>query len=495
MGIPREDLTPEVLWAPQDGPQTALLTCPIEEVAFGGARGGGKTDGVLGDWIKHSFDAGRFAAGMMVRRHLTELEETIVRSHEMFGPIGAKYHTQSKTWTMPWKARLKFRFIERDADAMLYQGHSYTRIYPEEAGNFPRFEPIQKLFATLRSAHGVPVGMRLTANPGGPGHQWFKARYIYPAPLGYQILTDTLPSGKQVHRIFIPSRVTDNKILMLKDPGYVDRLHMVGSPELVKAWLYGDWDIVAGAYFHHWSPKMLIPAFVPPRDWPRFMSMDWGSAKPFSIHWWAVADGAPITLGNKVLWLPRGALVAYREWYGMKPGQPNVGLKLDAEDIADGIMKRENAAGEYPEGHNVMKTHIRYRVGDPSMWKEEGGPSIAERMARHRPAWDKGKAWEGVFMRRADNARISGWDQLHSRMRGFDEVPMVYFMDNCPDAIRTIPPLQHDEIKMEDVDTDAEDHAADDVRYAAMSRPMPAEAPPLRSKPSQFTFDQVVQDG
>lgn len=437
---------------------------------------------------------------MMIRRHLTELEETIARSHEIFGPIGAKYHTQSKSWTMPWKARLKFRFIERDSDAMLYQGHSYSRIYVEEAGNFPRFEPIQMLFGAVRSAHGLRVGMRSTANPGGPGHQWYKARYISPAPLGYKVISDTMPSGRVVERIFIPSRVQDNRILMRNDPGYIDRLHMVGSPELVKAWVDGDWDIVAGAYFHHWTPRLIIPTFTPPRDWPRFMSMDWGSAKPFSIHWWAVADGSPITVGGKVLWLPRGALVAYREWYGIAKNargedMPNVGLKLDAEEISDGIMKREAAAGEYPEGHNPMKTHIRYRAADPSMWKEEGGPSIAERMARHRPGWDKSGVWQGVYMRRADNARINGWDQVHSRMRGFDLVPMVYFMDTCVHAIRTLPPLQHDDIKMEDLDTEAEDHAADDVRYAAMSRPMPAEAPPLRSRTSNFTFDEVVANG
>ena len=117
-----------------------------------------------------------------------------------------------------------------------------TRVYIEEAGNFPSPSPIMKLMATLRSGNGVPVGMRLTGNPGGPGHQWLRARYIDPAPMGWKVLTD----GSGLERIYIPSRVTDNVYL---GADYVQRLRASGSPELVRAWLEGDWSVVSGAFF------------------------------------------------------------------------------------------------------------------------------------------------------------------------------------------------------------------------------------------------------
>ena len=138
---------------------------------------------------------------------------------------------------MPNGARLTFAYLERDADAEQYQGHSYTRVYIEECGNFPSPVPIMKLMATLRSGAGVPVAMRLTGNPGGPGHQWVRARYIDPAPMGWKVLTD----GSGLERIYIPSRVSDNVYL---GADYVQRLRASGSPELVRAWLEGDWSVV-----------------------------------------------------------------------------------------------------------------------------------------------------------------------------------------------------------------------------------------------------------
>lgn len=267
--------------------------------------------------------------------------------------------------------------------------------------------------------------------------------------------------------MFIPSRLSDNKYLLHTD--YAANLYQVGSPALVDAWLNGDWSIIEGAFFNCWSGlKHVIPPFEIPDDWLRFRSADWGSAKPFSVNWWAVVgDDYILNDGSRVL--PRGALVQYREWYGMKAGQPNVGLKLTAEDVAAGIRARE------------YKDKIRYGVLDPAAFTQDGGPSIAERMANppHR-----------VLFQRADNKRVAragalgGWDMLRKRLEGLDGVPHIYFFSTCEHSIRTLPALQHDPDRPEDVDTEGEDHAPDSIRYGVMSRPWITSTANTETRPS-----------
>jgi hypothetical protein len=379
---------------------------------------------------------------------------------------------------MPGGGRLKFVYLEKDSDAEEYQGHSYTRVYVEEVTNFPSSGPIDKLRATLRSGAGVPVGMRLTGNPGGAGHNWVKKRYIDPNPSGFEIITETMRIlGKEVSlsRVFIPSKISDNHLLMENDPTYVLRLYQSGSKALVKAWLEGDWNIIDGAFFDNWDTDLIVKPLdwldAIPRHTMRFRSFDWGSAKPFSVGWWAVSDG---TWG-----LPDGALFRYREWYGASG--PNKGLKLDAGVVAQGILNREK--GE----------HISYGVADPSIYIRDGGPSIMEMMLK-----------EGVMWKKADNKREPGWQlmrkllgNLPSEYEGILTEPMVYVCETCEDSIRTIPTLQHDEDKPEDLDTEAEDHVADDWRYGVMSRPWVKRAPSgpasnLPKHPSEFTFAELL---
>ncbi|HJY06185.1 MAG TPA: hypothetical protein VJ323_07695, partial [Bryobacteraceae bacterium] len=173
--------------------------------------------------------------------------------------------------------------------------------------------------------------------------------------------------------------------------------------------------------------------------------------------------------------LPRGSMVRYREWYGRKG--PNEGLKLTAEEVAHGILSKEQPGEK-----------ITYSVLDPAAFAVDGGPSIAERMGK-----------VGVSFRRADNKRVSqlgalgGWDQMRQRMKGEDGRPMIYCFSTCTDSIRTIPALQHDPDKPEDLDTDGEDHAADEWRYGCMSRPyQPHKAQP--PKPDQLIYE-VKPDG
>src|SRR5262249_16568543 len=155
-------------WEPQPGPQTALLACPVFEVFFGGARGGGKTDGMLGEWASHADLHGKNAVGLMVRRQRVQLLETIERSRQIYGPIGARYNDQDKMWRWPNGARLRFAYLERDADADAYQGHSYTRVYVEELGPSPSASPVLRLKQRCALARVFAAGFEPQATRAGP---------------------------------------------------------------------------------------------------------------------------------------------------------------------------------------------------------------------------------------------------------------------------------------------------------------------------------------
>lgn len=464
------------VWAPQSGPQKALVDCPLPEIFFGGARGGGKTDGVLGKWaIKER----RYGAGfnaIMFRRTTVSSEDAIERSRQIYKPLGGKFNESKLIWKMPNGGKVSFAYLDSVSDAAEYQGRNVTDVWIEEAGQYPESAPIDRLFGVMRSAVGVPVQMVLTANPGGPGQQWIRERYkLVPFPHGPQVVERKLDDDT-VHRMaVIPSRITDNRILLDSDPKYLSRLQMVGGKALVKAWLEGDWSAIEGAFFDEWSEaRHVLQPFELPTHWARFRSADWGSAKPFSIGWWAVAsDDTPVQ--GRVI--PRGALVRYREWYGCREGKPNTGLKLDATEVARGIKDRE--VGDV----------LMYGVMDPAAFSSDGGPSIAERMLA-----------AGVTFRKADNKRVSqrgamgGWDMMRQRLAGNEEGhPMIFCFSTCKDSIRTIPVLQHDEKHPEDLDTDMEDHAGDEWRYACMSRPWIKPAPQER-KPLP-TRGQVILPG
>lgn len=467
-----------ILWAPQPGPQTNLLSCPCFEVFYGGARGGGKTDGMLGDWLAHANLYGENAVGAFFRRTHKQLSEVIARSKQLFFKIGAKFReTPHSEWVFPNGARLLFRHLEKDSDAENYQGHNYTRVYIEEATNFPSPSPINLLKGTLRSSAGVPCGIRLTGNPGGPGHQWVKQRYIDCG--AYNVITEseefTYPDGETVtisiDRVFIPAKLRDNALLMRNDPGYIQRLRQTGSAALVKAWLDGDWDSIDGAFFSEWAPEKHVIAgdIVLPRHIHIFRAMDWGSAKPFSIGWYAVSDG---TLETSHGCLPRGALFRFREWYGWN-GKPNTGLKMRADDVARGILKRE------------LGMPIRYGVADPSIFAQNGGPSIAESMII-----------EGCNWLRGDNARQAGWERLRN-MLGAEE-PMLYVHESCEHLLRTLPFMQHSDKNPEDLDTDGEDHAVDELRYACMSRAHVKDLPLAQvmtypKTPQQMTVGEIIE--
>lgn len=471
-----ERVIEEFIWSPQPGPQYALFECDIPEVFFGGSRGGGKTDGVLGKWAAKEEDFGEDFNAIMFRRTTVSSADAIDRSKQIFGQLGGKFNETKLTWRMPHGGRVAFAYLDSADDAQEYQGRNVTDAWIEEAGQYPSPDPIFRLFGALRGP--IPIQMILTGNPGGPGQGWIRDRYeMVPFPTRPRVLLKPLPDGSMHQVAVIPSRLSDNRILMRADPTYVNRLQLVGNGALVRAWLDGDWNAIEGAFFDEWSEaKHVVAPFTVPADWLRLRSMDWGSASPFSVGWWAVVSDDYRLADGRVV--PRGALVRYREWYGATT--PNsadsrrVGLKLTAEEIAKGIVK---ASGEEKFAYSVL---------DTSAFDEDGGPSLAERMQ------DEGRRLKSDISfvrsnkkRTSDPGIMGGWDMMRHRLRGgADGVPMLYVFSTCRDFIRTIPGLQHDPHNAEDLDSDMEDHIADETRYACMSRPWipsPPKPDPVKS--------------
>lgn len=445
------------MWTPQPGPQyLAIAASFVEELLFGGARGGGKrcprlrsgaangkTDYLLGDY---GFDVPTYGSawkGVIFRRSYPQFEHLISRARQIYingykldgrdippwypGTVEKK---KPPSFEFPNGATLLCRYIEVDEDVDEYSGHEFSWLGYDELGLWASDKPYNQMLATLRSPHDIPTKrVRASAMPGGPGNSWIKKRWIDAAPDGGKLLTNIKTGGSMM---FIRSRVWDNKILLKADPRYPDRLKGVGSPELVKAWLDGDWSVVMGAYFSGFSyGRHVVEPHEIPKHWLRFRSCDWGSASPFSVGWWAVSDGGDYETFS----YPDGALINYREWYGAK--ESGGGLKLDADAFTQGIFERE-----------MVGEKFTYSVADPSIFRVDGGPSIGERMSR-----------KGISWRSGTRARVHGWDQIRSRLSGGDDGrPMIYFFSTCTDIIRTLPAVQHSRVDPEDVHKGGEDH-------------------------------------
>lgn len=326
-----------------------------------------------------------------------------------------------------------------------------------------------------------------SANPGNIGHQWVKATFIDDCePMAIRQMPQ---SEGGMRRQYIPARLEDNPSMAEDDPGYEQRLMGLGSEALVKAMRFGDWEVVEGAYFDCWETwRHTIKPFPIPSHWTRIRSMDWGSAAPFVVQWWAVASETVRVseghilhdedTGRDVRTIPRGCMILYREWYG--GSKPNVGLKLTAEVVGAGIADRER--GE----------HMNDEVLDPAAFAQDGGPSIAEKLyvGSHKK----------VNFRRADNTRVAGrgrlggWDSMRARMVGDgDGNPMMLVFTTAVNFIRSVPSLQHDTHKPEDLMSDGtDDHCADCGRYGLNSRPW--TAPTIIDTPLRGASEMTMKE-
>jgi hypothetical protein len=345
----------------------------------------------------------------------------------------------------------------------------------------------------FRAKFGVELGEKIPlilcgSNPGNIGHVWVKSSFIDGAK-PFEVRRMSKKEGGML-RQYIPAMLTDNPHVDAED--YSGKLEGLGNPALVRAMLHGDWNIVAGAFFDVLSEdKHKLPSLTPPKHWTRFRSLDWGSAKPFSVGWWCIAEGGEYVRlkdGTERMF-PKGALIRYREWYGVQKDEdgrakPDTGLRMTAEAVGRGIKEREAAE----------KVDESLSVADPAIWKEDGGPSIAEKMLRCDPKNPMSNI--GPRFQPADNSRVTGWQAMYGRLvwQGMDdEEPLLYVTEDCTDWWRTVPALQHDDAKPEDVDSRMEDHAGDDTRYACQSRPVSRVPRPRQLKgPKPYTLDWVM---
>lgn len=476
--------------------QLLAFNSPATEILYGGAAGGGKS---------HLM---RIAAvvwcasipGLQVYL-FRRIRDDLIKNH-VEGPNGFRamlagwvacglceiVEDQIRFWN---GSKIYLCHCKDEKDRFKYQGAEIHVLLIDELTHFT-----DKIYRFLRNRVRM-VGITLPAsykgkfprivcgaNPGGVGHQFVKTTFIDGGtPLA---MYRAAANEGGMLRQYIPARLDDNPSMTEQDPGYEARLSGLGSEALVRAMRDGDWDIIEGAFFDSFSrAKHVCKPFTIPKHWTRLRAGDWGSAKPFAFGWYAVVSDDFLTPDGRLL--PRGCLIKYREWYGIatdKDGKfkPNVGLKLSNEALGKGVRLRD-----YGE-------EISYGVLDPACFSSHGGPTIAEQMQAN------GK---GATFRAADNTRVAGrgaiggWSQVRGRFDGDEDGrPMLVFFDTCVHTIRTLPALQHDEAKPEDLDTSAEDHAADETRYACMSRPYVRETPESeapRAKPGQVPLPQAPQ--
>jgi hypothetical protein len=254
-------------------------------------------------------------------------------------------------------------------------------------------------------------------------------------------------------RQFIPAKLADNPTMTDNDPLYRFKLEGLGGA-LARAMLEGDWDAIEGAYFDNFDKNThVIEPFLIPPDWARIRGYDWGYSRPFATLWAAVSDGSLVNCGGVRRSFPRGSLIIYREYYGCT-GKPNEGLKISSTEIAKETMRLQ-------EGEKMSDM-----VADPAIFDVSRGKSIAEEMAD-----------AGCHYREADNKRVNGWQQVRGRFTGQDGQPLLYITKDCRNLIRTLPVMQYDTTKPEDLDSDLEDHLCDTLRYICMSRPIVIDIP------------------
>lgn len=436
--------------------QQQFMRAKTKHIGFGGARGGGKSWSVR---TKAKLLGIRYPGIRMliVRRTYPELVNNHIRLLRVELRDIARYNDKDKTFTFMNGSLLQFAYCAKDGDLDRLQGVEFDIIFLDEATQLSEYQ-MKTITACLRGANDFPKRVYYTMNPGGQGHAYIKRIFI-----DKKYKTGEIPE----EYTFIQSLVTDNKALMDKNPDYIKQLEAL-PPKLRKAWLEGRWDIFEGQVFEefrddpeHYEDRRwthVIAPFKPDRGWTIFRSFDWGYNKPFSLAWYAVDyDG-----------------VIYRilELYGCTE-TPNEGVKWHDDRI-------------FTEAKRIEQTHPWLAgkqitgVADPAIWDASRGISTAETAVKH-----------GIYFTPGDHARIAGWMQCHYRL-AFDEegYAQFYVFENCKHFIRTIPMLCYDEHKLEDIDTDAEDHIADEWRYALMSRPI---KPVVPEEPAPLLMDPLNQ--
>lgn len=447
----------DTIWQPQPGSQMAFLSCPYFEVLYEGTRGPGKTDSLIMDFLQHvNVGFGPTWRGILFRQSFPQLADIITKTKKWFWRIfpQAKYNASNYTWHFPAGEQLLLRYINSPDDYWNYHGHEYPWMGFEELTNWATKDCYESMISCCRSSDpGMPRKIRATANPYGKGHNWVKTRFIDPAPP----LMPVRDENNRV-RVRIHGSIHENKVLLKEDPDYLLNLKSITDQNKKKAWLEGDWDIVAGGAIDDvWSRYVhVVEPFKIPVNWRIDRSFDWGSSKPFSVGWWAEANGEEVALKNGTKWAPpKGTLFRIMEYYGWN-GNPNEGCKKLAVDIAKDILAIEKKAG--------LK-NVKPGPADSSIFAAENGVCIADDMQKVGVRW--------LAADKSRGSRVNGLEAVRKLLKAATARPMeepgLFVFNTCQHFIRTVPVLPRDEKNPDDVDTDTEDHVFDEVRYRCMN--------------------------
>ena len=463
--------------------QSEAFLTEATEVLYGGAAGGGKSHLMRAAAIAWCTDIPGLQVYVFRR-----LSDDLAKNH-MEGPTGfpallaewvESKHVKIRTGPNSiefWNgAKIHLCHCQYEKDMTKYQGAEIHVLMPDELTHFT-----EAIYRYLRGRCRMG-GLRLPkkyegrfprivagSNPGGVGHNWVKATFIDGAP-PMSIRRVGKDEGGML-RQYIPAKLADNPTLAETDPEYADRLDGLGNPALVRAMKDGDWNIVAGGMFDDvWhEPTHVLKPFAIPASWRIDRAFDWGSSKPFSVGFWAESDGTEAKLADGTTRVfPRGTLFRIGEWYGWN-GRPNVGLKMSDSGIAEGIKKAQTDMG--------IAERIRSGPADSSIFDETNGDSPAKIQERHGVRWEKADKSPG--------SRKRGWQLMRGRLLASKadrmEEPGLFVFDTCRQFIRTFPVLPRDDKDPDDIDTDAEDHIADEARYRVLEQKAYAMTINLRS--------------
>lgn len=479
-----------VVWSPLPGSQALALSCPCDEILYEGTRGPGKTDAQLMFFRRFvGIGYGEYWKGIIFDREYKNLDDLVTKSQRWFPKFGDGVKFMSSKadykWVWPTGEELLFRQVKKIADYWNYHGHEYPFIGWNELSKYPTPELYDMMMSCNRSSflpeeHSpiidgkriilpeIPLVVFGTTNPYGAGHNWVKLRHIDIAEPGVPVTTETEVFNPRTQQREVIKRTKvrifgsykENRYL---SPQYVAGLESIKDDNKRRAWLWGDWDIVAGGALDDlWGPHLIKPRFKVPKAWRIDRSFDWGSSKPFSVGWWAEANGEEVELPDGSKWCPTpGSLIRIAEWYGCTEIGLNEGLRMSAKKVAEGIVEREKLLKD----QGWISTKVRPGPADNSIKNviEGDTDSIAKKME------DEGVYWEDSDKRAG--SRINGLQLIRDRLEASaeGEGPGMYFMNNCKASLALLPTTPRDDDNPDDVDTESEDHLYDDVRYRALA--------------------------
>lgn len=465
----RNNKPPEVRYELHQKQLIAHLT-EATEILLGGAAGGGKSYLMRVHAIYWCINVPGIQV-YLFRRNFADLEKNHMDGSSGFYGLlqpylecGAVKINNSKM-EIEWinGSKIHLCHCNNPKDIYKYQGAEIHVLLIDELTHF--FEDMYRFLRGRVRLGGLQIPDQFRkylprilcgTNPGGIGHQWVKRTWIDSQPQ-FKIRRAPKEEGG-FYRQFIPALLEDNPTLTENDPDYEYRLEGLGSPELVKAMRYGNWDIMAGAALEKLSrDKHMLRRFKVPQHWTKFTSIDWGTAKPFAVGWFCVCDDDLLLTaknGYPDRIIPKNAVIMYREWYGWN-GTPDVGCRMESTDVARRILDIEDDAGEI----------IDYRIGDSAMWNQVDGPSIHDRMV---------EATDGRYqMIQSKKDRETNYQTMRHYIAGEDGVPMFYATEDCKHFWRTVPELVLDDLHPnKGPDTKQEEHVYDSVAYALCTSPI-----------------------